>query len=425
MNALLFCSLLIAQPPQSPPATEPKPVAVNRVEEKELLEAHKKARPRLPMPPLGEGRGVNNGRFREFYLPDMQSGGAPNAGREPDPAMSLDNTFKVKLFWITSRANNCYYCLGHQEHKLAAAGVSDDGIAALDGDWSEFTPAERAAFAFTRKLTVEPNKVTTADVDELKKHYKQNQVLEILLTVAGYNATNRWTDGLNIPAEENASFFRKGDEKADFSKFNTPTSEKYAKAVSTVATLTAGATTKCQPSWPARPELESRADVEAALLAAAKRTAILPLAEGDGANWVKLLKVFPKTGQGRIDGVTTAAEKGDLPPRIKAEIAWACARTDRAWYALSVAKARLKAIGFSDDEMFAIDDPKSTLPDREKLAVAFAHKLAHAPATVTDADVEGLRKVFPDKQVAEIVHQVCTAAFFDRLTETAQLPTDK
>ncbi len=29
--------------------------------------------------------------------------------RETDPAMTLDSTFKVKLFWVTSRANNCFY----------------------------------------------------------------------------------------------------------------------------------------------------------------------------------------------------------------------------------------------------------------------------------------------------------------------------
>jgi hypothetical protein len=53
-------------------------------------------------------RSVNNGRFRQYYLPEFSSGRG-SSGREPDPAMTLDNTFKVKLFWITSRTNNCYY----------------------------------------------------------------------------------------------------------------------------------------------------------------------------------------------------------------------------------------------------------------------------------------------------------------------------
>jgi hypothetical protein len=39
-------------------------------------------------------------------------------------------------------------------------------------------------------------------------------------------------------------------------------------------------------------------------------------------------------------------------------------------------------------------------------------------------DVEGLRTVFSDHGVAEVVYQACDAAFFDRLTEAANLPLD-
>ena len=68
--------------------------------------------------------------------------------------MTLDYKFKVALFWIVSRTNNCQYCLGHQESKLLRAGMTEDEIAALDFDWKQFTPAEQAAFALTRKLTL-------------------------------------------------------------------------------------------------------------------------------------------------------------------------------------------------------------------------------------------------------------------------------
>ena len=52
-------------------------------------------------------------------------------------------------------------------------------------------------------------------------------------------------------------------------------------------------------------------------------------------------------------------------------------------------------------------------------------KLSAAPATVTDTDVEVLRKVFTDHEVAELVHHVCNASFFDRATEAARLPLDR
>ncbi len=108
MNPLVM--LVLLQNPAPPPAPVPKPVAETRVREKELLEESKKAKPRIPMPPEGTGplARVNNGRFRQYYLSsDFQFGGL--GSREPDPELTLDNTFKVKLFWIASRANNCYY----------------------------------------------------------------------------------------------------------------------------------------------------------------------------------------------------------------------------------------------------------------------------------------------------------------------------
>lgn len=106
--ALLFT--LAADPvPKPTPADTSKPVGVTRDAEKELLEQHKTAKPRLPLPPADARtpNSVNNGAMRAYYLPaDLRDSGF---ARDPDPAMTLDNTFKVKLFWIASRANNCLY----------------------------------------------------------------------------------------------------------------------------------------------------------------------------------------------------------------------------------------------------------------------------------------------------------------------------
>ena len=151
----------------------------------------------------------------------------------------------------------------------------------------------------------------------------------------------------------------------------------------------------------------------------------MPLADGNEPNWERMLNVFAKSSASRIAGLKTAAEKGDLPAKLKAEIAWAAAREDRAWYALDMAKKKLKAAGLTDDQIFALDANGNDLVERERLALAFARKLAVAPATVTDADVEGLRKHYKDREVAEIVHHVSNAAFLNRITEAAGLPLDK
>ncbi len=147
--------------------------------------------------------------------------------------------------------------------------------------------------------------------------------------------------------------------------------------------------------------------------------------DGAAPNWAKMLAVFPNGSKGRAAGLKASAEGGKLSPRLKAAVAWAAAREDRAWYALAVARDRLKAAGLTDDQIFGLDADAAALPEKERRALAFARKLSAAPATVTDTDVEALRKEFTDFEVAELVHHVCNAAFFDRATEAARLPLDR
>jgi hypothetical protein len=99
-------------------AAEPAPertVPATRPEMKKLLEELKKSNPRLPLKPLtaeekkkqGNRPVVNNGRLRQIYLPaELRTQGY---SRDPDPNMTLDDTFKVMLFWLVSRGNNCHY----------------------------------------------------------------------------------------------------------------------------------------------------------------------------------------------------------------------------------------------------------------------------------------------------------------------------
>ena len=301
--------------------------------------------------------------------------------------------------------------------------MNDDDIASLDGDWLTATPKERVAYEFTKKLTHVPHLITAADVEALKKHYTGKEVVEILVAVAGYNSTNRWTDGLNIPAEDDGARFKKESVKADFSTFLTPTSEKYAKQ-----------TTKLAPmKLAARPPLETRDKVEA--LWKEKRTAALPLAdakavaevwgEGDAPNWAALLANFPKSMKGRVTGLRAGMEKGNLSTKLKAQIAWVAARNDRAWYALAVARDRLRKAGVNDEDVWKLDGDRKHLAEGDRAALELAETLTVAPWKVTDEMVERCRKHFKDAEVAEIVYHACNAAFFDRVTETARLPFDK
>jgi alkylhydroperoxidase family enzyme len=446
--------------------SDPTPVPLTRKDMKQALENSKQVTPRLPIPPVTEeekaraaeaakaregaegktGRGsglgsgiVNNGRMRNFYLSDYNvrpSGGdgraRPGGGlgvgfsRENEPGQSLGYPFQTQLFWIASRANNCTYCMGHQEAKLASAGLSDDEIAALDGEWLELDPAKRAAFAFTKKLTHEPHAITDADIAALREHYNDNQMTEIILAVGNFNAMNRWTGPLRITQEDRHEFLK-------------PTSAKYASVISRVAPIAENATGSgfVAPGPKRRAPLESRAAVEEAIEAAKHRTPRLVLADASATKallngsagdnppqWMRFLAVFPRSGAWRITTHIAAQEKGTLDARTKAIIAWVAARNDRAWYALDQARRSLRTLGFSDDQIFALDQPESLESAADREVVKFATKITVNPALADDDDFARLRKLFDDKKVAEIVYQITEAAFFDRVTEAAGLAVE-
>lgn len=435
--AILAASPSLANEPAAKDEGVPV-VPVTREDLKRALEASKHNVPRLPLPEpteadraraaAGDAWGiVNNGLMRRHYLPaGVLMGGF---SREPDPKMNLGYPFQTRLFWIVSRANNCTYCMGHQETKLSSVGLSDDEIAALDGDWSGFTPAEQAAFEFTRKLTFEPHDITDADLAAVREHYDDDQILEMIVVVGNFNAMNRWTGALRIPQEDHREYL-------------TETSETFRDLISRIAPLPTRASGSAPTLAPSaeRPALESRAEVEAALAACHDRTPRIPLAseadarallpEGDDSpapNWVRLLARFPVYGPARVAMHRAADQDGELDPRFKAIIAYVAARHDRAWYALGHAERDLASQGFSSAEIAALDgvaSPGSSPSEKDGLVAAFARKLTVDPALIGDSDIATLRENFSDKEVAEIVFQVTEAAFFDRLTEAAGLPLE-
>jgi hypothetical protein len=96
----------------------PPPTPLTRPDMKQMLEDVKARKPRIPLPELtdadreklGDSATSYESRLRYHYLPTGEGrGGGGGGGRDSDPNMTLDYRFKVELFWIVSRANNCLY----------------------------------------------------------------------------------------------------------------------------------------------------------------------------------------------------------------------------------------------------------------------------------------------------------------------------
>lgn len=246
-QSLMYLLVMFAAAPEA----APRPVPLTRPEMKRLIEDVKVRQPRIPMPELttadrqalGERADEYESVLRHCYTPWVETRRAPRGSGGPsveqEAGMSLDYAFKTQLFWIVSRANNCQYCIGHQESKLLSAGLKEDEIAALDGDWSKHTSAEKTAFAFARKLTFQPYALGDADIETLRQFYTDSQILEMILSISGNNVSNRWKEGVGVPQRKDEGGYSRNSEDLTLPRgtYLTPTSSAFENVVSNVAPL--------------------------------------------------------------------------------------------------------------------------------------------------------------------------------------------
>lgn len=302
---------------------------------------------------------------------------------------------------------------------------------------------KQAAFALARKLSYEPYRIGDADIDSLRKHYTDLQILEMIVSVAGNNSTNRWKEGAGIPQSHSSSNFLRSSENVPpagrilpIETYLTPTSDRYASRVTSTAPLVrdkAGQPTTATVQN--RPPLEPRDQVERALAECRERTPRLPLVDEAKARevlaeawphqkvpqWVRLLANFTREGKSRVATVRRGDEEGDLSPLLKAQVSWIIARQDRAWYAVGEAQRRLKALGWSDDQIFKLDGDWQGFTPAERAQFTLARNLAASPIVLADRDVAEALAHSPPREVVQLITYTTGRSFFDRVTEAAGL----
>jgi alkylhydroperoxidase family enzyme len=94
---------------------------------------------------------------------------------------------------------------------LAVAGLSSQQVAErtrllADGDWSVFTPAEQAAFAFARKQAREPASIDSTDVASLIRHFGPERALDIIWWTCRCHYMTRVADAFQLPLERDNVF---------------------------------------------------------------------------------------------------------------------------------------------------------------------------------------------------------------------------
>lgn len=107
---------------------------------------------------------------------------------------------------ISSQAAGCRYCQAHTALAAQRYGASDARISEV---WNYersdlYTPAEKAALAFAQAASNTPNLVDENISLELKRHWCDEEIVEILGVVALFGYLNRWNDSMATAIEPGA-----------------------------------------------------------------------------------------------------------------------------------------------------------------------------------------------------------------------------
>ena len=142
------------------------------------------------------------------YRPRMAALFAELATEVLEPA-SLDRGLKQLVGFVASTAAGCRYCQAHTAQSADMVGIPLDVLRSAYGfETSDlFNDAERAALRLARDAAKIPNQATDAHFAELKRHFTNEQIVEIVGVIALFGWLNRWNDTMDTTLEESPLHF--------------------------------------------------------------------------------------------------------------------------------------------------------------------------------------------------------------------------
>ncbi|MCZ6784643.1 MAG: carboxymuconolactone decarboxylase family protein [Proteobacteria bacterium] len=121
----------------------------------------------------------------------------------------LEPELKSLVSFVASRAAGCSYCQAHTGHTARRNGASPEKIASsFEYETSPlFDPRERAALRLAHHAALVPNEATNAHFEDLRRHFDDETILEIVAVIALFGYLNRWNDTLATTLEDAPTAF--------------------------------------------------------------------------------------------------------------------------------------------------------------------------------------------------------------------------
>lgn len=123
-------------------------------------------------------------------------------------SLTIPIELRAMMFLLQSQNNGCMYCQAHS----ASAIVKHPDISRskLDALWEFetndlFSDAERAGLRLALAASAHPNAVSTTEIHEMKKHFTDDQIVEVVASLSVGAFLNTWNDTIATQLEESSA----------------------------------------------------------------------------------------------------------------------------------------------------------------------------------------------------------------------------
>ncbi len=298
---------------------------------------------------------------------------------------AIEPEVKLAMGLRVARIYSSGYLTSQMERRLKASPRGKEFLAKPPSD-----AGSSLALSYAEKLTKDIHGVSDADFRQVRAQYNDSQVVELTITTCFFNYLVRFAEALQLPVE--------GD-----------------------APIEAGSRVE---SPAARVGLISDAEI-AAVEAMQRRNRERPSALGIGfANSMRAMLRSPAAADAWLAYGSAIQGYAAVDRTLKLHISFAVSMANGCRYCTLHQVQGLRRQGVSIAKLVAMKKDDTALTPRELTAVQFARKLTAAPASITGADYDKLKKEFGEQGAMEVVLQTCAFAYMNRFTDGLRLPSE-
>lgn len=113
---------------------------------------------------------------------------------------TVPTKLKELIIVRTSQINQTPYCLASHTRIARNLGWSDEQLSHLP-EWPErqdFSPAEKAALRLAETVTRDAHSLSDEQFAELRAHFSEGEIVELLCSIGLFNYFNRFNDALRM-----------------------------------------------------------------------------------------------------------------------------------------------------------------------------------------------------------------------------------